>query len=109
MNKGNHMLDWINPSFPQAISINLILAAFIFVFGALLVTNLDRAQGAVKIFFALGFLTVIVVSLAIFLYNIYCIYLIISSGVDTGKDWALLAVYGIFLLSSLGSGVSMKQ
>lgn len=103
------MLDWINPSFTQAIIINLILAAFIFVIGALLITNLDRAKGTAKIFFGIGFLIIIAVSISIFLYNIYCIYLIISSGVDTGKDWALLVVYGVFLLSSLGSGITVKR
>lgn len=103
------MLDWINPSFSQAITINLILAAFIFVVGALLITNLDRAQGHIKIFFALGFLTIITVSIAVFLYNIYCIYLIISAGVDTGKDWALLALYAVFLVSSFGSGITVHK
>lgn len=103
------MLDWINPSFTQAIIINLILAAFIFAIGALLITNLDRAKGASKIFFGIGFLAILVVSISIFLYNIYCVYLIISSGVDTGKDWALLVVYAVFLLSSLGSGITVKR
>lgn len=103
------MLDWINPSFTQALAVNLILAAFAFVVGALLVTNLDRAKGTVTIFFGLGFLLVLAVSVSIFLYNIYCLYFIISAGVETGKDWALLILYAFFLLTSLGSGISVKK
>ena len=103
------MLDWIDPSFSQAITINLILAAFIVAIGALLITNMDKAKGSVAILFGIAFLIVVAASISMILYNAYCIYLIISAGVDTGKDWATLIIYAIFLISSFGSGITVHK
>lgn len=102
------MLD-INPSITHALLVNIILATFIFAVGALLIVNIDKTKGAFSIFFGIAFLIVAATSISMILYNAYCIYLIISAGVDTGKDWATLIIYAVFLISSFGSGITAHK
>ena len=103
------MLDWINPSFPQAIALNLTLAGLAFVITALIITNLDHAKGSATLLFGVGFLIALAASTSLLVYNIYCLYLIISTGVETGKDWALIVVYAFFLIAAPSSGITVKK